>query len=190
MAIDGWPLRTLTALVGALLLAASGPSAFARTVSVKAKESGCVDAPKIVDGATYLYRCSTSSGASAYFNVPESNGPPPAPRRPTAQASAPVTLPSPATQPAVTAPGLPRVDAATQKGRDELRRKVLADELATEEKLLVESRNVYANGAPVASAEEQKDPQRYADRIAKLRQSVQLHERNVDALRRELGLPR
>jgi dienelactone hydrolase len=87
-------------------------------------------------------------------------------------------------------PGLPRVDAATQKGRDELRRKVLQDELAAEEKLLLESRGAFANGAPPALADEQKDPQRYADRIAKLRQAVQLHERNVDALRRELGLPR
>ena len=65
---------------------------------------------------------------------------------------------------------------------------MLQDELATEEKLLLESRSAYANGAPPALADEQKDPQRYADRIAKLRQSVQLHERNVEALRRELGL--
>ena len=94
------------------------------------------------------------------------------------------------TTPAAAPPGLPRVDAATQKGRDELRRKVLQDELATEEKLLLESRTAYANGAPPALADEQKDSQRYAERIAKLRQSVQLHERNVEALRRELGLPR
>ena len=96
--------------------------------------------------------------------------------------------PAPNSQPSP--PGFPRVDAATQKGRDELRRKVLQDELATEEKLLLESRSAYANGAPPALADEQKEPQRYADRIARLRQSVQLHERNVEALRRELGLPR
>jgi hypothetical protein len=38
--------------------------------------------------------------------------------------------------------------------------------------------------------EEKSQPQRYADRIARLRQTVQLHERNVEALRRELGVPR
>jgi len=32
--------------------------------------------------------------------------------------------------------GFPRVDSDTQKGRDELRRKVLSDELASEEQLL------------------------------------------------------
>ena len=32
--------------------------------------------------------------------------------------------------------GFPRVDSATQKGRDEMRRKILQEELSTEEKLL------------------------------------------------------
>jgi hypothetical protein len=86
--------------------------------------------------------------------------------------------------------GFPSVDAETQKGRDDMRRKVLQDELAAEEKLLLEARAAFSNGAPPALPEEQAQPQRYADRIARLRQSVQLHERNVDALRRELGLPR
>ena len=36
--------------------------------------------------------------------------------------------------------GFPKVDTGTQKGRDDLRRKVLTEELATEEKLLAEAR--------------------------------------------------
>jgi hypothetical protein len=71
-----------------------------------------------------------------------------------------------------------------------MRRKVLGDELASEEKLLAEARAAYANGAPPASADEQANPQKYADRIAKLRQAVALHERNVDALRKELAIAR
>jgi len=82
---------------------------------------------------------------------------------------------------------LPRVDTATQKGRDELRRKVLQDELAAEEKLLGDARAAYASGAPPPLPEERGLPQRYAERIARLRQSVQLHERNIEALRRELA---
>ena len=46
----------------------------------------------------------------------------------------------------------PRVDPETQKGRDGVRRKVLADELAAEEKLLAETRIAYADGAPRAAA--------------------------------------
>ena len=168
----------------ALALAAAGASA--QTLSSKTKESGCVDKPKVVVGSTY--RCTTASGFSAYFNVPEPGDERPAPPRRVGNGTSPVQ--PAASAPAPSPPGLPRVDAATQKGRDELRRKVLQDELAAEEKLLGESRTAFANGAPAASADEQNNPQRYADRIAKLRQAVQLHERNVEALRRELGLPR
>src|SRR3979409_2662789 len=42
--------------------------------------------------------------------------------------------------------GFPRVDADTQRTRDALRRKVLSDELDTEDKLLVESRAAYGDG--------------------------------------------
>ncbi|MFO1315156.1 MAG: DUF4124 domain-containing protein [Burkholderiales bacterium] len=86
--------------------------------------------------------------------------------------------------------GFPKVDAETQKGRDDMRRKVLADELATEEKLLAEARVLYANGAPVPLPEEQSNAARYQERIARLRQAVQLHERNIEALRKELGVAR
>jgi len=155
----------------------------AQNLAAKARESGCVDAPKVVEGATY--RCTTASGAAAYFNVPVPDGgaPAPAPRRPAGNgAGAANATPAPA--------GFPRVDAATQKGRDDLRRKVLADELASEEKLLGEARSAFADGAPAALPEERANPQKYAERIARLRQSVQLHERNIEALRRELGTVR
>jgi hypothetical protein len=50
--------------------------------------------------------------------------------------------------------GFPKVDADTQRARDALRRKVLSDELDTEEKLLVEARVAYGDGAPAPLAEE------------------------------------
>jgi len=84
--------------------------------------------------------------------------------------------------------GFPRVDSETQKGRDDVRRKVLTEELAAEEKLLAESRAAYADGAPVPLPEERSDAEKYRQRIAKLRQSVALHEKNIQALRKELAL--
>ena len=86
--------------------------------------------------------------------------------------------------------GFPKVDADTQRSRDDMRRKVLSDELATEEKLLAEARGSYANGAPVPLPEEQANADKYRERIARLRQSVQLHERNIEALKKELGTSR
>jgi hypothetical protein len=83
--------------------------------------------------------------------------------------------------------GFPKVDTDTQRARDALRRKVLSDELDTEEKLLVEARAAYGDGAPSPLPDEQKDAQKYANRLAKLRQTVSLHEKNIEALRKELA---
>ena len=83
--------------------------------------------------------------------------------------------------------GFPRVDAETQKGRDDVRRKVLSEELAAEQKLLAESRLAYADGAPALLPEERTDTEKYRARLARLRQSVALHEKNVDALKKELS---
>jgi hypothetical protein len=87
-------------------------------------------------------------------------------------------------------PGFPRVDAETQKGRDDVRRKVLGDELASEEKALGEARTAYADGAPEPLPEERNDAEKYRQRIGRLRQSVALHERNIEAIRKELAAVR
>ena len=93
-------------------------------------------------------------------------------------------------KPAPTPSAFPRVEPATQKSRDEMRRKVLGDELASEEKLLGEARDAYGNGAPPPLAGEQNDAEKYRQRIARLRQAVQVHERNVEALRKEIAATR
>jgi len=86
--------------------------------------------------------------------------------------------------------GFPKVDAETQRTRDDMRKKVLGDELSAEEKLLAEARGQYANGAPTPLPEEQSNAAKYQERIARLRQQVQLHERNIEALRKELASTR
>ncbi len=143
-----------------------------QSLASRAKDAGCVDRPEAAGGS--LYRCRTATGVPAYFNVPGADGTP-APR---ASGSGKGT-PAPA--------NFPKVDADTQRTRDDMRRKVLGDELASEEKLLAEARTLYANGAPTPLAEEQSNAAKYQERIARLRQSVLLHERNVEALRKELG---
>jgi hypothetical protein len=139
------------------------------TLADRARESGCTTKPTPMSSA--LYKCQTRSGAEAFFNVPDGRG-----------ESAPTTARS-----APTPSNFPRVDSDTQKSRDEMRRKVLGDELSAEEKLLADTRAEYGNGAPQPLAEEKTDAERYRQRIERLRQGVQLHERNVDALKKELG---
>ena len=123
-----------------------------------------------------MYRCLTQTAAYSYFNVP---GAAVADPQDSGGARKNGTTPSPA--------GFPKIDSATQKGRDDLRRKVLGDELATEEKLLADARIAYADGAPAALAEERANVEKYRERIAKLRQSVSVHEKNVEALKKELA---
>ena len=64
---------------------------------------------------------------------------------------------------------------------------MLSDELASEEQLLNEARGAFGSGAPPPLPDEQNDAEKYRQRIARLRQAVQLHERNVDALRKEIA---
>ena len=84
--------------------------------------------------------------------------------------------------------GFPRVDGDTQKVRDDMRKKVLADELGAEQKLLAEARVAYADGAPVPLPDERTDAERSRTRIGKLRTTVTVHERNIEALKKELAL--
>jgi hypothetical protein len=153
------------ALAAAWCVAAA--AANAATLADRARESGCTTKPVPMSSA--LFKCTTGTGAEAFFNVPDGRSEP-APSKGT---------PAPA--------NFPRVDADTQKARDDLRKKVLSDELATEEKLLADARTEYGSGAPAPLPEEKADAERYRQRIERLRQSVQLHERNIDALKKELG---
>ena len=109
--------------------------------------------------------------------------PPPVPPAPPPQKA---TAPSgPAATPAP-AGGLPNVDPATQKKRDESRRKILESELATEEKALDGARKALADGEAVRYGDE-RNYQRYLDRIQGLKDRVAQHERNVSALKQELA---
>ena len=168
------PKRLAWIRILACLTAAVVADASAATLTEKAKESGCVNKPMWLAGDTY--RCATQSGAFSYFNVPGANGAGSAPSGSTPKA------PTPA--------GFPRVDPETQKGRDGVRRKVLTDELAAEEKLLSETRVAYADGAPAPLPEERADAEKYRARIARLRQALVVHERNIEALRKELAAVR
>jgi len=94
---------------------------------------------------------------------------------------------TPASRSTPTPAGFPKVDVETQRTRDDMRRKVLTDELSAEEKLLADARKDYNSGAPTPLPEEQSNAARYQDRVARLRQAVQLHERNIEALRKELA---
>lgn len=105
------------------------------------------------------------------------------PAAPPAPASAPrQTKAAPAPSPQ----NFPSVDRETQKRRDDARRRILEDELAAEEKALAEAQQALKEGEEVRLGGE-RNYQKYLDRIQGLKDNVALHERNVAALRQELG---
>ena len=83
--------------------------------------------------------------------------------------------------------GFPKVDTSTQKSRDSVRKRILGDELTAEEKLLAEAQSAYKNGNPDLLPGEQANTPKFQERLNKLRQSVTLHEKNIIALKQELG---
>lgn len=95
-----------------------------------------------------------------------------------------VSTPSPA--------NFPKVDGDTQKARDNDRRKILEQELANEQKNLEQARKDLSEqegivhpheriaGGAINGAKVQERVQGYKDKLA-------LHERNIEALKKEIG---
>ena len=93
------------------------------------------------------------------------------------------TVPAPKQAMRNATPGdFPRVDGDTQRGRDGDRRKILEQELATEQLNMDKARKSLAEG----EAKRQGDEKSY-QKSQGLKDDVALHERNVEALKRELA---
>lgn len=88
--------------------------------------------------------------------------------------------------PTATPPGFPRVDGETQKQRDGTRRSILEQELAAERSLLDEARKALAEGEATRLGDE-RNYQKYLDRVQGLKDNAALHEKNVNALNKELA---
>jgi hypothetical protein len=139
---------------------------------------------KYVDANGHVtYSDSPVKGAqkSSCFEAPPVPQPPAQPQPQGARGGSPQTATVPAPQ-----GGLPNVDPATQRKRDESRRKILEDELAVEERALLEARKALSEGEATRLGSE-RNYQRYLDRIQGLKDRVSQHERNVSALKQELS---
>ncbi len=80
----------------------------------------------------------------------------------------------------------PRVSDDEQKGRDSDRRKILDQEVVSEQAKLEQARKDLVEGEATRLGSE-KNYQKYLDRVQSLKDAVALHERNLEALRREMA---
>ncbi len=102
--------------------------------------------------------------------------------------------PAPTPAPAPQAPkpqtgsaeGFPKVDGQTQRKRDGERRSILEKEVADEQKQLEAARQKLAEQESVRTGDE-RNYQRFLDRVQPFRDAVANHERNIEAIRREIA---
>lgn len=81
----------------------------------------------------------------------------------------------------------PRIDTSLQKERDISRRRILEEELASEQRLRDERKKALTDADTTRTAEEKNNPQKYLERLGRLRENLQLHEKNIAALQNELS---
>jgi len=79
-----------------------------------------------------------------------------------------------------------RVDPNEQRARDSDARRILEAELKKEEDQLAELQKAYNNGEPERQGDE-KNYQKYMDRVAEMKASIMRKESDIAALRRELA---
>lgn len=140
-----------------------------------------------------IYRCQTPAGVVEYSNS--------APADAQAKRCQKIELPNINTIPAPAhskaggaAPGnaksgnaFPAVSPESQKARDNDRARILQDELKREEERLASLKTTFNNGQPERNGDE-RNFQKYLDRVEKMRSDIASHESNVGALRRELDV--
>jgi hypothetical protein len=133
--------------------------------------------------ADTLYKCSDNDGHTTYTNQKTN-----AKNCTILSQDKPVsTFTAPKARANTPTPGdFPRVTTEAQKNRDGERRRILEEELNTERKNLDDAKKTLAEQEAVREGGE-KNYQRVLDRLKPYQDSVQLHERNIDALQKELG---
>ncbi len=70
----------------------------------------------------------------------------------------------------------PRVDAGTQRKRDDMRRQLLVEELNSEQRNLAAAQSEFTGGRRLPATEQ-----------SRLMDAVRLHEKNIEMLNKELG---
>lgn len=143
----------------------------------------------IVHAESDVYLCVDENGKKEYKNTGTTKGCKkvdlpginlvPAPVLP---ASAKKTQSKPASAPA----DFPKVDEGTQKARDSDRKQILQDELKAEELKLANLKKEYNNGEPERRGDE-KNFAKYQERTIMMKDDISRTEKNVEALRREIG---
>ena len=133
-----------------------------------------------------VYRCPDNSYTNMLSVVREKNC------QPVDNANISVLAPTPTPGPATRARRSPRhasgpdqVSSGAQSERDAEARQLLQSELQTQQAKLAQQLQEYNNGQPQRLGDE-RNYQKYLDRVQAMKQQIDLTKSNIDALQREL----
>lgn len=135
--------------------------------------------------ADVMYQCIDERGHKTFSNVKLSEKG----VRCTAMDLGPATSVPPPSRPAAKAPspaGFPKVGENDQKARDNDRRRILESELEAEKRSLEQAKKELAEQEAIRTGDE-RNYQRVLDRLEPYKNKVALHERNIEAIDRELA---
>ncbi len=143
-----------------------------------------------------IYKYVDDQGNVTYSNSPQPGAkiivldpaPPPssAPSVPQPRESEAAPAPREAPKRQAAPSNFPRVDSDTQRKRDLSRRNILEEELRNEQKSLDEAKRALKEGEATRQGNE-RNYQKYLDRVQGLKDTVQTHEKNLEAIRKELS---
>lgn len=138
---------------------------------------------------TDVYVCVGENGTKEYKNIGTTKGCkkvdlpgitmiPAPPRKPGIQTASakPSSAPS----------DFPKVDSGAQKTRDTDRKQILLDEMKTEEQKLAGLKSEFNNGEPERRGDE-RNFAKYQERTAAMKEDMDRSEKNIEALKREIG---
>ena len=132
----------------------------------------CVD-----DHGKKEYKNTGATKGCKRVDLPSLNMVPAPPKRPAVQTAAKSSS-SPAE--------FPKIDSNTQKTRDNDRRQILLDEMKTEEDKLAGLKKEFNNGEPERRGDE-RNYAKYQERLATMQEDIGRTEKNIEALKREIG---
>lgn len=135
-----------------------------------------------------IFRCVDDEGHVTYSNVAASKNCKRMQLEPANSAAAPAKTtgrtPGAAANP--TPVDFPKVSGDAQKARDNDRRAILTQELANEQKALEQAKKELAEQEAVRLGDE-RNYQKLLDRLQPYKDKVALHERNIQAINKELA---
>jgi anti-sigma28 factor (negative regulator of flagellin synthesis) len=156
----------------------------------------CAAAMAPAHAQSEVYVCMNGDGTREYKNTGETKGCKrvdmqgismiPSPYKKPVVQTASFNRPAGAASATASPSDFPKIDSSTQKARDSDRMQILTEEMKVEERKLAALKQDFNNGEPERRGDE-RNFAKYQERVASMKDDVSRSEKNIEALKREIG---